>query len=271
MQSSDESSIWGTITRISVILGIIASLIAIAVFIKGISGPPRSSASDQGSTATATTASDSQTPGTITATSTSEAQPTATPTPKPVTPGTVFCRAGGAAGWGGWPVSGSWHVLSGNLVNDGSDSGSDMGPNLVAPDNCQPTVADYAVTVSLKVDQISSSGASYGVDARTTAGSDGTSGYVAWLYPYTDASGAHADFYLSPIGSGEDLAVKYNHGFDQNWHTLKVAVSGNHLSVQLDGATILVATDNQFLSPGQIGLVCHYDQIEVRSFQAVAL
>ncbi|WP_410965296.1 hypothetical protein, partial [Salmonella sp. SAL04286] len=71
------------------------------------------------------------------------------PTPKP---GTALCAYGNGGNWNGWPVANDWHVANGQLLNDGTAYAYNGDiPTLIAPQDCQPSTADFAVEVQVQV------------------------------------------------------------------------------------------------------------------------
>jgi hypothetical protein len=51
----------------------------------------------------------------------------------------------------------------------------------------------------------------------------------------------------------------------------RVEVRANTLRLLVDGARMVDATDNRYLSPGRVGLWSDQYQLEVRSFKVIAL
>ena len=56
-----------------------------------------------------------------------------------------------------------------------------------------------------------------------------------------------------------------------SWHTYRIEVSGNQITLLIDGAKVVDVTDNRFLSGGGVGLYTNAVQIDIRSFKMIAL
>lgn len=55
------------------------------------------------------------------------------------------------------------------------------------------------------------------------------------------------------------------------WHTYRLAVQGNIIKLFVDGAPVLEAADNHYLSSGKVGMFSIGAQINVRSFKVIKL
>jgi hypothetical protein len=63
----------------------------------------------------------------------------------------------------------------------------------------------------------------------------------------------------------EEVPVKVTTG---QWHTLRFAAKGRHLSISLDGKLVLERNDRTFSNPGQVGLWTKADSVsELRKNQ----
>lgn len=266
MNQDRETGGWGLLARIGLVLGIVASLVTAVGFLRQLSTPTSTNASTSGPGV--------QNPGNPahgTATATVALHPAATSTPKPVAPGATICAGGGSQGWNGWPATGSWHVVGNNLVNDGSDGSGGLAPNLIAPDQCQPTTPNYSVIATIKLDRFGYN-YGFGLDARGQTTSNGWTGYAAWLYTCTQGVNCTEARISAATGYGDgtDLST-VSYYLDQSFHTYEIQVQGNLITFKIDGASVASQTDNEYLSPGQVGLMCKArNQIEVSSVQVVA-
>lgn len=192
------------------------------------------------------------------------ATPTATPTPTSLPSGTVLCQSGSSGGWSGWPISGSWTILNGSLLNNGSDTFEDQGPTLVAPNNCQPSTPDYAVEAQIQVIQHSNCGCGFGLDARAISSPNGWQGYSVADFPCC------GNIELNTMQQNTLAQTNFDPG--SGYHSYRLEVKGNSVSLLIDGARILTQTDNRYLATGQVGLWCGEEvQISVRSFSVTVL
>ncbi len=253
--SDKDSGCWRVITRVGVVVGIIAALITIVGVVHGFS--PRSP----------------NTAGSTTDQPTQQARgpsPTSVPlaptnTPLPPQPGTVLYQANWSSGSAGWSAGGPWKVLNGTLLNDGTQWGAIFAPYA-------PTIRDYAAEASIQVQSQSRSPA-FAVFARaSSSGSYSVNGYVGGITGYLDADG-YNDTAALGIDSlncfGTPGCIPYSP--DSGWHTYRIEVKGNSIKVLIDGGYILGLTDNQYLDPGRVGLTCRDAQIAVQSFTVTAL
>jgi hypothetical protein len=76
---------------------------------------------------------------------------------------------------------------------------------------------------------------------------------------------------IAIIGAHNELTQPTYINFDHNYHSYAIDVKGNVITYIVDGAPQLSVTDNQFLSPGLIGLWSGGVQLEVSSFTVVTL
>lgn len=200
------------------------------------------------STATLTQASATS----VTATPT--ANPTLTPIPTQPSQAGTICETGSTDDWKDWQVEEPWKFLPTDhtlLLNDGSSAST-----LMAPDFCQPKVSDYAVEARIK---LISGGCSseFGVTVR--------GGYTGAIYsPHCGTSG------IIEVHTSNTSICKNDITIDSSYHTYRVEARGNEISLLVDGSQVCSAADNQYLSPGQVGLFSN-TQIEVTDFKVVPL
>ena len=209
--------------------------------------------------------------------------PSPTPTPTP-TPEPRLYRADWSGGMGGWTATNDWHIINGMLVNDGTQYASNGNPTAFAPYPPQD-IANYSVQAKIRLDKYTDEGnfgaASFGIAVRY---SDSNGGYKLGAcasapgYSLVTPCGAtgfdivHV-LILSDGDFSNDTPVKkvpFQPGYG-NWHTYRIDVNGNSIIVWLDGSQVFQATDDKFLSAGQVGLWSDRCQISVRSFTITAL
>jgi hypothetical protein len=191
--------------------------------------------------------------------------------PSPASPGTILYRADWATGMDGWTGSPEWKVAGGQLLNDGS-SYSDQ-PSVFAP--VSPANPDYAAEAQIQLVRLSDGGAMSGVDdfgLFIRAGQPGAyeAGICVSSGIYSCPGQNGHELFLSATGGNGALAARA-YSADTKWHTLRLEVRGNSLSVLLDGYSLLTATDQRFLDPGSVGLWSNRVQVAVRSFVVTAL
>ncbi len=222
-------------------------------------------------TATATPAI----PATPMLTSTATSMPTATNTPAPIATSTPLPQAGDVlckVDVGTWS-SGSpdWKPANGVLLNDGSHPGLfptyhnyNGGPTIVPPCSLEGT-NNYAVETNIQVMSITGQ-ACFGITVRGST-SNGWQGYNAVLG--TCYSGFGLDE-ISLYGPGTNVnTAAFSAGTKS--HTYRVEANGNTIKFFIDGSLWVTLPDNRYLTGSQVGLWCAGVQLEVFSFQVVAL
>lgn len=185
--------------------------------------------------------------------------PTPTFTPTPVSPGYSFCdTAKPGQGWDNWNLVTGWKVLNGDLLYDGTGNGE----KLVAPDFCQPTTPNYVVDVRMR---IVAACCHFGIWVRGGASTNGETGYELSIYTTTFQN----VFIVSHGGQG---GAGGSYSFDNNFHVYRAEVKDNVINFVIDGAKVLSATDNTFLTPGEVSICCTDTmELEITSFKITAL
>jgi 3-keto-disaccharide hydrolase len=187
-------------------------------------------------------------------------------------------------GMGGWGATNDWHIVNGMLVNDGTQHASNGNPTAFAPYPPQD-IANYSVQAEIRLDKYTDEGTyatdSFGIAVRY---SDNNGGYklgacagapgLSFVTP-CDSRGTDV-FHVLILSDGDfsnDKPVKkvpFQPGYG-NWHTYRIDVNGNTITVWIDGGMMFQVTDDKFLSAGQVGLWSDRCQISVRSFTITAL
>jgi hypothetical protein len=252
---SSSGQIWAAIVAISVILGIIGSLMTIYLFFKP---------SASGASSTPPPTPNTSQPEVGTTPMVTIAAPTATPTPMspPPAPGTILYRADWSHGLDGWTGGGEWKVLNGLLINDGTATNGCLRPTIVPP--FQPAYPDYAIEARIQVVKGSSDTNCFGLNARSGAMNGQTAGYV----------GAVACCGLMEIYDSSNFNALGGGRFDPtgNWHTFRFEVKGTDLKLLIDGSVVAEGSDAKYLSfAGQVGLSDDEMYVNISSFVVYAL
>ncbi len=187
------------------------------------------------STGTSTTAVPSQT--------TTPLEKQSSPTQTSLPAGTVLYQADWAQGLAGWPGAQGWKVVHGQLESNNSGSASFTIPYHIAESN-------YAIEFRLQVVRtVPPYGGNYELVAPKLPGK---SGYRAGIFdlkaPGPHPFGLHpqSSVYLDPTidaSRGTGLPQDYEPG--SGWHTYRVEVQGNEVSLLDDGTQIGSATSQQ--------------------------
>jgi hypothetical protein len=204
------------------------------------------------STQTTPATSLTTTPGTS-ATSTPDTSATATPTTVPVasTPGTVLYTANFTNEASQWSAA-TWSIINGTLINDGN-SGSAF---IVAP--YQPTTRNYALVVTLATPSKHCNDF-YVVARATSDGSGDAADYNSTQQIRITTPGVSSDWYTYSAGT--------------NNFTIRLEVQDITSKMFLNGSQspAITLNDTSRTDPGIIGLNVGYCQVQVFSFQVIAL
>lgn len=163
------------------------------------------------------------------------------------------------------------------LVNDGTDYNNDGHPTAIAPYPPQD-IRDYSVQVDIRLDRYTDEGgfsgeAGFGVVVRSP---DQVGGYKIGVCAsagiYSCGTYDH-ELLLSDGSFFQDQPVK-QYPFrpaEGTWHTYRIDVQGNTITVWIDGSQAFQVTDDKYLSAGSVGLWSDRSQISVRNFTITAL
>lgn len=197
--------------------------------------------------------------------------PTPTPTPEPKKGDTLY-QANWSSGMNGWIGSNDWHVVSGMLVNDGTQYETDGNPTIIAP--YLPSSADYAVIADIQLVRYSDEGSISGLDdfgivVRSPEGGGGYS-FIVCASAGFQSCGKNDDEVLLSDGNAAPIDEMQYHP-QSKWHTYRIEVKGDTITVLIDGGTVFQDTDNKYLDAGRIGLWSNDSQISIRSFKVIML
>lgn len=202
-----------------------------------------------------------------------------TTTRPPATPPAAATALPYAADWSrgpaGWSGTGDWSVAGGMLVSDGSSHDERAG--MLAP--LQLTEPDVAVEAEIRLEDYRDAGrtggrASFGVMARVERDSNGYgAGHCYSLGRYVPVcAGGDQGEHRSVLWNTDRATLDFA-DFEPGaaWHTYRIELRGNHLTVLIDGAPVLDAVDNNFLDGGRVGLWSNRCVVSVRGFRVTAL
>lgn len=243
-------------------IGILASVIAaIGLFVVGFPSPSSSAPGVSNSGALGSTAYSSPTPvsQTLAVTTISTPRltqpPTASPQPTPY-------AADWSVGLNGWTGNPDWHAVGGQLLNDGTGYESGGDPTIIAP--FVPPSPDYTVQADMQAvaatDQSFFSGQiSFGIVVR-----DGYRvGYCQGIGLYTCSTDQENLVISNSRPDNPIVHVPFHPS--KEWHTYRVDVRANTISLFVDGAKVLETSDNRYLTTGRIGFWSDRTQITVRN------
>lgn len=194
--------------------------------------------------------------------------PAVTATSLPVTTvGDVLCQADSVKGWNGWTGSSDWKILNGVLLSDGTNNNSYGPPTIVAP--CQlGGIANYAVETKIQV-LTNSYPTCFGINVRGTPTSSGWQGYIGTIYRACNNGNDLLALNVDTTVNNNLTNAPFHPG--NTFHTYRVEVKDNNIRFLIDGAQLLAATDNRYLSGMQVGLWSYEAQLNVSSFKVIAL
>jgi hypothetical protein len=109
--------------------------------------------------------------------------------------------------------------------------------------------------------------ATFGIIVRSVPTTGDFQGYVGGIYTV----GMNTAF----IRTYQAVLSKNSFDPGTSWHTYRVEVKGTTISFFIDptqgSSPLLTVEDNQYLSGGQIGLMCSLIQLDISSFKVIAL
>jgi hypothetical protein len=154
------------------------------------------------------------------------------------------------------------------LIADGTNADSGFAP-MLAPYKIAPS-ADYAVEAEIR--KVNAEGSSFGIAVRSNGLE---TGYAVGIGEGSGPGWQSAVFRLDGtwgIPDGDDLVAQGQY-FDpgDQWHTYRVAVSGNTFQLFIDGLIMVTATDDRQGAVERTGLWSIGSEIEVRDFRVIAL
>jgi hypothetical protein len=173
--------------------------------------------------------------------------------PSPTPAETLFYGVPETAGFDTWTAASGWTVNAGQLVSDGSTfQGYVQPPQTVDRD-------DYAVEAEIKITEEPDCAANFGIVVR---GSE--SGFYAGGVEWVCGSGPSARLWAL-----DRLLAHQDRQTDQEWHTYRLEVDGDHITYSLDGTVVLEATDPSFPSGGQVAIWSNGVKVDVRAFRVL--
>ncbi len=185
----------------------------------------------------------------------SSPSPEPSPSPSPTPAETRYYGVPDDEGFDAWAASlpPGWTVTDGLLVADGSVfQGYVQPPRTVDRDN-------YAIEAEIRIVEEPACAANFGLLVRGSE-SGFYAGGVEWVCGAGSSIRAWA---LNNVLTQEGRSI------DQEWHTYRIAVNGDQITVSVDGVQVLQATDASFPTGGQIALWSNGVMLEVRSFKVL--
>lgn len=198
------------------------------------------------------------------------ATPTVAVTPSPSVPsGTVLFQADWSHGLSSWSGTQGWKVVQGQLeVNSGNSA------TLAIP--YKPSVSNYAIEIRLQVVRLlQDHGGNFLFEATKQVGKDGyQAGVLDLKKPGPFGSHPQAQATIDPNDDMPPsccLPIDYEPGSD--WHTYRVEVRDNGVSLLDNGSQIAYANSNatDTLSNGPLSLNSTLVVLRVSSLRIVAL
>jgi hypothetical protein len=161
----------------------------------------------------------------------------------------------GDEGFDAWAATlpAGWTIADGLLMADGGlFQGYVQPPRTVDRD-------DYAIEAEIRIVEAPACAANFGLLVR---GSE-TGFYAGGLEWVCDAGSSVRIWSLNNVLSQDSHAV------DDGWHTYRIAVIADQITVSIDGIQVLQATDASFPAGGQIALWSNGVKLEVRAFRVL--
>lgn len=197
--------------------------------------------------------------------------------PAPGTESTLPFRADWSRGLSGWGGSDDWSAAGGMLVSDGSGYGERA--SMIAP--LELGAGDgIAIEAEIRLDRYADEGrfggrASFGVAARVQKNGEGYGAghcYSLGRYVPICAGGRHGEHrsVLWTAGSADVIDFGAFRPGD-GWHTYRLELRGNRLTLLIDGAVAAGGQDNRYLMGSRVGLWSNRTAISVRSFTVTSI
>jgi hypothetical protein len=212
-------------------------------------------------------------------------QPTATktappPTPKPKPPAKTgpLYQTTWARGTDGWSLPQGWNTLPGELVNDGTTYDEGQVSGLAHPPPISPATPNYAVVADIQMvrqNSLQCAAPGFGLGVR----GDATGNYYlvgltqdngSWYSVIVDTSFKSGACSFNRL-TASALDKKNVAPPDTNWHTYRVEVRGNRITLKVDGNTVAETTDNHHLQGNTVGVWSAEVVLNVRKFRVMAL
>jgi hypothetical protein len=195
----------------------------------------------------------------------------ASPTPTSLPAGIVLYQADWSHGLADWLGAHGWKVVQGQLESDTSGSASFTIPY-------QLQVSDYAIEFRLQVVRsLPPYGGGYEIVAPKLSGKDGyRAGVLDLKAPGPRPFGDHpqSQVFLDPYSDGlQGSGMPQDYEPGSGWHTYRVEVRGNEVSLLDDGTQIGSASSQQTntLSNGPIGFNCTLVILRVSDLRILTL
>ena len=183
--------------------------------------------------------------------------PTLTPSPKA---GDVLYQADWSSGANGWSSTYGWKALNGTLLNDASTNDRLLfgWKTIWIPAPYQTTDIDgYAVEAEIQLVKRPDYCWSFGLVARGT--------YQVGMHK----CGFSELLKINGKDVGEVAGREFS--LDTNKHTYRFEAKGNTLKLLIDGAVLLDATNNRYLSGKEVGIWSESAELIVHSFKVIKL
>lgn len=180
---------------------------------------------------------------------------TEVPSPTPTPAETSLYAVPDDEGFDAWSATlpPGWTVADGVLVADGSGFQGYVQPPRTVDRN------DYAIEADIRIVEEPSCASNFGLLVR---GSE--TGFYAGGIEWVCEAGASGR-----IWALNNVLVQDSRSIDQEWHTYRIAVSGDQITVSIDGVEVLQATDASFPAGGQIALWSNGVKLDVRAFRVL--
>jgi len=193
-------------------------------------------------------------------------QPTPTLSP-PLTSGTILCQADWSSGMNGWTGTPDWKTLNGMLLNDGTNSGAQDPPTLLAPCDLN-SVPNYKVEVKIQM-QSQSSGHLYGYPGfgfYVRYRPDSNSGYMVG-----DSGDPLSTLSIAPASDMGSFIENIDFVPGTAIRTYTIIVKDNHIEVFIDGGFVTDVTDNKSLAGGSVGFWDKGVELTISSFKVISV
>lgn len=198
------------------------------------------------------------------ATPTATAIPTAMPSPTATQPPKLVYQADWSHGANGWTLPAGWHVANGQLVNDGTSSGSSANPALPPITVTSP---NYSIEARIQLLEVTSptgiADTYFGLGVQDSSGNVLCSGEATGIWK---ASPWHSDSTLATTGDYPEGEKVWENIVGVNPKTYRLVISGPTVQYYPGSVSIGGLTAPYALAPARPALIASSVRLVVTSF-----
>lgn len=198
---------------------------------------------------------------------------TASPTPTAAPPVGPLYLASWSTGMDGWRGGSQWSASKGDLVSSGKIAccHTPSAYAVLAPVDLTNTL-NYAVEAQIRVTRSldAKNGCYFGVLARATVYG---AGYAGGVFGYGSPH-VRPEAYVRRLQANQSQSPNLSQAayrLDSAWHTYRIEVTGQQISLYVDGHRVVQASDSAYAFGGRAGIIDYACQLTVGAFSVTGL